>query len=114
MITLTDTLTERIDQLIQAGEYSYNKRYSKYDYLCIERVPGKKYIKLVCAYYNRETKERNHSSVWCFIDKNTGDVYKPASYKAPAKIVRYKLMDDKSYEAALHNADWAGGWLYIR
>ncbi len=63
MITLTDTLTERIDQLIQAGEHSYNKRDSKYEYLCIERAPGKKYIKLVCAHYNRETKERKHSCV---------------------------------------------------
>lgn len=109
------TLTERIDQLIQAGENSYNKSGStKYEYLRIEKAPGKKYIKLVCSHYNSETHERDHSCVWCFIDKTTGDVYKPASFKAPAKIVRYKLMNDKSYEAALHNADWAGDWLYIR
>ena len=109
------TLTERIESLIQAGEDSYNKTGStRVEYLRIEPRPGKKYIKLVATNYNSESHERSHSSVWCFIDKNTGDVYKPASYKAPAKIVRYKLMNDKSYEAALHNADWAGSWLYIR
>ena len=109
------TLTERIENLIQAGEDSYNKTGStRVEYLRIEPRPGKKYIKLVATNYNSESHERSHSSVWCFIDKNTGDVYKPASYKAPAKIVRYKLMNDKPYEAALHNADWAGSWLYIR
>ena len=105
------TLTERIENLIQAGEASYR---SSAENLKIERRPGKRYIKLVCSHYNKRTGKHDHECVWCFIDKNTGDVYKPASYKAPAKIVRYKLMNDKSYEAALHNADWAGSWLYIR
>ena len=109
------TLTERIDNLIAAGEKSYNNTgCNRVEYLRIERAPGKKYIKLVAANYSTETNERTHASVWCFIDKATGDVYKPASYKAPAKIVRYKLMNDESYEAALHNADWSGAWLYIR
>lgn len=109
------TLSERIEKLIQAGEHSYNKTGStRVEYLRIEQRPGKKYIKLVATNYNSQTHERTHGSVWCFIDKATGDVYKPASFKAPAKIIRYKLMDDKSYEAALHNADWSGAWLYIR
>ena len=30
-------------------------------------------------------------SVHAFVDKKTGEVYKAASYKAPAKIVRYNL-----------------------
>jgi hypothetical protein len=53
-------------------------------------------------------------SVHAFIDKKTGEVYKPASYKSPAKGVRYdlRLIEDREY--LLQNADWSGGYLYAR
>jgi hypothetical protein len=51
-------------------------------------------------------------SVHCFIDKKTGEVYKSASWKAPAKGVRYDLMNDSHREWLLENADWAGSYLY--
>jgi len=53
-------------------------------------------------------------SVHAFVDKKTGEVYKPASFKAPAKIVRYNLLLIKDREWLLENADWAGGYLYVR
>jgi len=51
-------------------------------------------------------------SVHAFIDKKTGEVYKPTSCKSPAKGVRYdlRLIEDREY--LLQNADWAGGYLY--
>ena len=55
-------------------------------------------------------------SVHAFIDKQTGEVYKPASWKAPAKHVRYDLRIIRHREF-LHNpknVDWAGGHLYMR
>ena len=53
-------------------------------------------------------------SCHAFIDKKTGEVYKPASYKAPAKGVRYNLLIIKEREWVLNpaNCDWAGGYLY--
>ena len=36
-------------------------------------------------------KIHDGQGVHAFVDKNTGEVYKPASYKAPAKHVRYDL-----------------------
>ena len=54
-------------------------------------------------------------SVHAFIDKQTGEVYKPASWKAPAKHVRFDLRIIKEREF-LHNpknVDWAGGHLYM-
>jgi len=47
-----------------------------------------------------------------FVDMKTGDCYKPASYKAPAKGIRYNLLDDKSREEMLGRADWVGSYLY--
>ena len=58
---------------------------------------GKKYIKVfnlqyseACDYYNRPAGYRQ-GSVTAFIDKNTGEVYKPASWKSPAKHVRFDM-----------------------
>jgi cellulose synthase/poly-beta-1,6-N-acetylglucosamine synthase-like glycosyltransferase len=51
-------------------------------------------------------------SVHCFIDKNTGEVYKSASWKSPAKGVRYDLRLIKDREWLFVNADWSGGYLY--
>jgi len=116
-MTITPTISaqsleDRISNLIAAGEVSYGD--SKVDFMRIEQRPGKRYIKLVCEHYRKDDMSKQHGSVWCFIDKETGEVYKPASFKTPAKHVRYRLMDDKSYQKALSRADWAGGWLYIR
>jgi hypothetical protein len=44
----------------------------------------------------------------------TGEVYKSATWKAPAKGVRYDLRIIGQREALLENADWAGSYLYRR
>tara|TARA_B100000902_G_scaffold78560_1_gene83268 strand:- start:583 stop:969 length:387 start_codon:yes stop_codon:yes gene_type:complete len=69
---------------------------------------GRKYHKIIM-----ET-DSGSRSVHAFVDKKTGEVYKPASFKAPAKIVRYNLLLIKDREWLLENADWAGGYLYVR
>ena len=83
---------------------------------------GKKYIKVfnlqyseASDYYNRPAGYRA-GSVTAFIDKQTGQVYKPASWKAPAKHVRYdlRLIKDREFLHNSVNTDWAGGHLYMR
>jgi len=41
-------------------------------------------------------------------------VYMSASWKQPAKGVRYDLRLMKDREYLLANADWSGGYLYAR
>ena len=55
-------------------------------------------------------------SVHAFIDKQTGEVYKPASWKAPAKHVRFdlRLIKDREFLFNWKNLSWAGGHLYMR
>ena len=55
-------------------------------------------------------------SVHAFIDKQTGEVYKPASWKAPAKHVRFdlRLIQDREFLFNPNNISWAGGHLYMR
>ena len=103
---------ERIEEIENGTANLY-----KFDYQV-----GKKYIKVfnlqyseACDYYNRPAGYRQ-GSVTAFIDKNTGEVYKPASWKAPAKHVRFDLRIIKEREF-LHNpknVDWSGGHLYMR
>ena len=59
-------------------------------------------------------KIHDGNGVHAFVDKNTGEVYKPASYKAPAKHVRYDLRRIQQRRDCFSNADWAGGYLYLR
>ena len=58
--------------------------------------------------------EGKRDSIHAFIDKKTGEVYKPASLKAPAKGVRYDLRIIEQREWLLENADWAGSYLYAK
>ena len=69
---------------------------------------GRKYHKIIM-----ET-ESGSRSVHAFVDKKTGDLYKAASFKAPAKHVRFNLCIISDREWLLENADWAGGCLYMR
>ena len=68
---------------------------------------GRKYHKLIM-----ETNG-NSRSVHAFVDKNSGAVYKSASWKAPAKGIRFNLLDDNSREECFARCDWAGGYLYM-
>ena len=83
---------------------------------------GKKYIKVFNLqyseandYYNRPAGYRA-GSVTAFIDKQTGEVYKPASWKAPAKHVRFdmRIIKEREFLHNPKNVDWAGGHLYMR
>ena len=67
---------------------------------------GKKYHKVIFV------DGGGSRSVHCFIDKNTGEVYKSATWKSPAKGVRYDLRLIKDREYLLENADWSGSYLY--
>ena len=69
---------------------------------------GRKYHKIVM-----ET-ESGSRSVHAFVDQKTGEVYKPASFKAPAKHVRYNLLNIASREECFEKCDWSGSYLYLR
>jgi hypothetical protein len=68
---------------------------------------GRKYHKIVM-----ETESQSRS-VHAFVDKKTGEVYKAASFKSPAKHVRYNLLVIISREDCFARCDWAGSYLYI-
>jgi len=68
---------------------------------------GRKYHKIIMV-------ANGSRSVHAFVDKKTGELYKSASWKSPAKGVRFDLRIIEEREWLLANADWAGGYLYYR
>ena len=79
---------------------------------------GRKYYKIVQQDYDtfQNRNEYRDGSVHAFVDKKTGDVYKPASWNKPAKHVRYTFQDSHQLRFLLdpNNVGWAGGYLYLR
>ena len=77
---------------------------------------GKKYLKVTREEYDEKTGYWRDTTVHAFVDRETGEVYKPASWKSPAKHVRFNLNrpEDRSYLFQPNNVDWAGGYLYMR
>ncbi len=69
---------------------------------------GRKYHKVIMI------SPGNSRSVHCFIDKQTGQIYESATWKSPAKGVRFDLRHIPSREYVLANCDWSGGYLYAR
>jgi len=81
---------------------------------------GRKYLKIINQQYDdmgpNPSYEYRNGSVHAFIDRETGDVYKPAGWAKPAKHVRYNLLErsDRNFLFDWKNVGWAGGYLYMR
>jgi hypothetical protein len=94
--------------LCDALEDNFKSRHPNSDpYRFFIQEGGRKYHKIVM-----ETESQSRS-VHAFVDKKTGEVYKPASFKAPAKHVRYNLLMIDSRKQCFEQADWAGSYLYM-
>lgn len=77
-----------------------------YSYTC--DAPGKRFVRIIMSINGTS------NSVHAFYDIQTGDVLKAAGWKAPAKGVRFNLLDDESFARLIEVADWSGRYLYIR
>ena len=101
--------TEQVyDYCLQLCDILYDRFKQKYPSLDIdyEVESGRKYYRVWSI--------DNQKMIHCFVDKKTGDVFKPASYNKPAKHVRYNLLDDVSRQSMFQRAEHAGGYLYLR
>lgn len=86
---MRDDFEDRLNSWVAGCQKIINDYFAKnYPNLkpnILSTIPGKRYVKIFSvndggAGYGR--------SAWAFIDKETGEVKKPASWKAPAKHAR--------------------------
>ena len=82
---------------------------------------GKKYYKIVQQEFetwegSKYYGQYRDASVHAFVDKKTGQVYKPASWQSPAKHVRFdlRIIREREFLFNYKNTGWAGGYLYLR
>ena len=102
---LPERVLDWTEQLVTCLQDAYNRRYpDSSNPVRFEVNSGRKYLKINLI----------DGGVHAFVNKTTGEVYKPASYKAPAKHVRYDLRRIQQRRECFANADWAGGYLYLR
>ena len=101
----------------------YIERFNHMDSVIFKPCGGVKYIKVKYFQTNIETDyetgkktlvEDTRGSIHCFVEKSTGDIFKPAGYKAPYtkgnNAVRGNIFDTSSFQ----KTDMHGGWLYAR
>ena len=96
-------LSVELCKILKANYYARGSQLD-YNFLIDE---GRKYYKIVMV--------SNQRSVHAFVDKVTGDLYKPAGWAAPAKGVRFNLFRDLEQLREIgknYSAMWAGGYLY--
>ena len=98
--TSLSKMIHRIDE--QYGEY-YKKTLPNSTYSPITINKGRRFDKLVQG-----------TTVYCFVEKTTGNVYKAASWRAPYlkgnTPVRGSIYDTSTYWDKQLNG---GGWLYV-
>jgi hypothetical protein len=105
----------RLDELIDRYMTAMSKDFDKHGYKNIKKAwmaeQGRKYTKIVSGYVCEDGGIAQRSVV-AFIDKSTGDVFKPANWSSPAKGVRYNLYQD--IDQLEKTCDYSGGHLYNR
>ena len=113
MVVFCEKLTENCK--------SYVEKFNHMDSVMFKACGGRKYIKVKSFTTNIDTDyetgkktlvEDKNGSIHCFVDRTTGDIYKPAGWRAPYtkgnNAVRGNIYDTSSFQ----KTDLHGGWLY--
>tara|TARA_B100000287_G_C19951164_1_gene510487 strand:+ start:27 stop:449 length:423 start_codon:yes stop_codon:yes gene_type:complete len=115
MVKFCDKLNENVKPEVD--------RFKFMDSVTYKPCGGVKYIKVkyftdrIDTDYETGVKtivKDERGSIHCFVEKTTGDIYKPAGYKAPYtkgnNCVRGNIYDKSTFE----KTDMHGGWLYAK
>ena len=133
--TYADTITENYRRYhVETLEGNLSGNYPEYARKQLDEIEngtanlmwfkvktGKKYYKIVQQEFetwegSKYYGQYRDGSVHAFVDKKTGQVYKPASWQAPAKHVRFdlRIIREREFLFNYKNTGWAGGYLYLR
>jgi hypothetical protein len=114
VVMATPMLQSRLEEHLAA----LNAMRPEYCYFEVVQPVGRKYAKVAMRYQmaNLHGVAGNSGSVHLFVNRMTGDVFKPAGWNAPADGVRYRMADPVSWRAlqaaGAVSDEWSGGYLY--
>ena len=133
--TYADTITENYRRYhVETLEGNLSGNYPEYARKQLDEIEngtanlmwfkvktGKNYYKIVQQEFetwegSKYYGQYRDASVHAFVDKKTGQVFKPASWQAPAKHVRFdlRIIREREFLFNYKNTGWAGGYLYLR
>ncbi len=121
-ISFDDAMVKFCDKLTENSKPEVD-RFNFMKSVTYKPCGGRKYIKVkyftdrIDTDYETGVKtivKDERGSIHCFVDKTTGNIYKPAGYKAPYtkgnNCVRGNIYDKSTFE----KTDMHGGWLYAK
>ena len=121
--TSFDEAMESFCTKLEENVKPYVAKFNHMDSVTFRADGGRKYIKVKSFQVNVETDYETgqkrlvgglRGSIHCFVERTTGDIYKPAGWKAPYtkgnNAVRGNIYDTSSFQ----KTDMHGGWLYAK
>ena len=113
-------------QKLEKDATEYIEKFNHMHSVTFRQDGGKKYIKVKYFQKNWNTNYNDDGTttktlvggekgmIHCFVEKQTGDIFKPAGWKSPYlkgnNAVRGNIYDSSTFE----KTDMHGGWLYAR
>lgn len=105
----SDKVSQAVTELLEFMNAADKARATGSRGAWYELAGGRKYLRIAKRYIGCE----EGGSVHCFVDAQTGSVYKSATWNAPAlNGERYNLLDAKSVETLHSRWDPYGTYLY--
>lgn len=84
-------ITTYVQKIQEASDKNFQENYSSLwesgDYPKFEVTEGRKFCKIISVC--------SQTSVFCFVEKSTGDIYKAETWSRPAKGARGNVSDEK-------------------
>lgn len=85
---IDNAINSYLEKLTQHANIDFEKTFPTKEKHSFRADYNKRWIKIV-------NKRFGQTMVFCFVDPSNGDIYKPASWNAPAKGVRGNLFNER-------------------
>ena len=121
--TSFDEAMEAFCDRLEENVKPYVDSFNHMDSVTFRQDGGMKYIKVKSFQVNVDTNHETgvktlvggeRGSILCFVEKTTGNIFKPAGWKTPYtkgnNCVRGNIYDKSTFK----KTDMHGGWLYAR
>ena len=119
--TSFDEAMDKFCKKLEQNCEEYVAKFNHMDSVMFKACGGVKYIKVKYFTTNVETDyetgkktllEDKNGSIHCFVEKTTGDIFKPATWRAPYTKGKNSIRGNIYDKSTFQKTDMHGGWLY--